>query len=148
MIWPPAVRRSFRGSATAIRIFGSVNRTYRINVIAAVGWVANTAGLDPAAAGIETDPRGFVRVDAYLRTSAPHIFAAGDGCLPCGYQRRARRINNHRGPGESYRKLHRPGICGILGRVAATATRQLNLRVSRQVHRVEDFQFIDLRSQE
>ncbi len=29
-------------------------------------------------AGVETDPRGYVRVDSYLRTTAPHIFAAGD----------------------------------------------------------------------
>src|SRR5262245_11232697 len=46
--------------------------------VVAVGWVANTAGLNLALAGVETDQRGFVRVDAYLRTSAPHIFAAGD----------------------------------------------------------------------
>lgn len=46
--------------------------------VVAVGWVANTAGLNLAAAGVETDHRGFVRVDPYLRTSAPHIFAAGD----------------------------------------------------------------------
>jgi pyruvate/2-oxoglutarate dehydrogenase complex dihydrolipoamide dehydrogenase (E3) component len=46
--------------------------------VVAVGWVANTAGLGLATAGVETDQRGFVRVDAYLRTSAPHIFAAGD----------------------------------------------------------------------
>ena len=46
--------------------------------IVAVGWVANTAALNLAAAGVETNQRSFVRVDAYLRTSAPHIFAAGD----------------------------------------------------------------------
>jgi dihydrolipoamide dehydrogenase len=46
--------------------------------VVAVGWVANTAGLNLVAAGVETDHRGFVRVDDYLRTSAPHIFAAGD----------------------------------------------------------------------
>ena len=46
--------------------------------VVAVGWVANTAGLSLATAGVETNHRGFVRVDAYLRTSAPHIFAAGD----------------------------------------------------------------------
>lgn len=47
-------------------------------VVVAVGWVANTARLDLAAAGVETDSWGFVRVDTHLRTSAPHIFAAGD----------------------------------------------------------------------
>jgi dihydrolipoamide dehydrogenase len=46
--------------------------------VVAVGWIANTAELNLAAAGVESDQRGFVRVDAYLRTSAPHIFAAGD----------------------------------------------------------------------
>jgi pyruvate/2-oxoglutarate dehydrogenase complex dihydrolipoamide dehydrogenase (E3) component len=46
--------------------------------VVAVGWVANTAELNVTASGVEIDPRGFVRVDTYLRTSAPHIFAAGD----------------------------------------------------------------------
>ena len=46
--------------------------------IMAVGWVADTAGLNLAAAGVETNQRGYIQVDAYLRTSAPHIFAAGD----------------------------------------------------------------------
>jgi pyruvate/2-oxoglutarate dehydrogenase complex dihydrolipoamide dehydrogenase (E3) component len=47
-------------------------------VVIAVGWVADTAGLNLAAAGVQTDPRGYVRVDEYLRTSAPNVFAAGD----------------------------------------------------------------------
>jgi len=47
-------------------------------VIMAVGWVADTVALNLAAAGVETDPRGYVRVDSYLQTSAPHVFAAGD----------------------------------------------------------------------
>jgi pyruvate/2-oxoglutarate dehydrogenase complex dihydrolipoamide dehydrogenase (E3) component len=46
--------------------------------VVAVGWVADTVGLDLASAGVETDARGFVRVDAYRQTSAPGIFAAGD----------------------------------------------------------------------
>src|SRR4051812_11527199 len=46
--------------------------------VLAVGWVADTAALSVATAGVETDQRGFVKVDAYLRTSTPHIFAAGD----------------------------------------------------------------------
>jgi pyruvate/2-oxoglutarate dehydrogenase complex dihydrolipoamide dehydrogenase (E3) component len=44
----------------------------------AVGWVADAAGLNLAKAGVETDSRGYVRVDNYLQTSTSHIFAAGD----------------------------------------------------------------------
>jgi pyruvate/2-oxoglutarate dehydrogenase complex dihydrolipoamide dehydrogenase (E3) component len=47
-------------------------------VVTAVGWSANTAALNLAAAGVETDARGFVRVDDHQRTSAAHVFAAGD----------------------------------------------------------------------
>jgi pyruvate/2-oxoglutarate dehydrogenase complex dihydrolipoamide dehydrogenase (E3) component len=46
--------------------------------VVAVGWVADTDGLNLAAAGVEVNQRKFVKVDEYLRTSAPHIFAAGD----------------------------------------------------------------------
>jgi pyruvate/2-oxoglutarate dehydrogenase complex dihydrolipoamide dehydrogenase (E3) component len=46
--------------------------------VVAVGWIANTVGLDLPIAGVELNPRGFVQVDSYLRTAAPHIFAAGD----------------------------------------------------------------------
>ena len=46
--------------------------------VVAVGWTANTAALDLPTAGVAINHRGFVHVDAYLRTSAPHIFAAGD----------------------------------------------------------------------
>ncbi len=46
--------------------------------VVAVGWTADTDGLGLADAGIETDQQGFVRVDSYLQTSAPHVFAAGD----------------------------------------------------------------------
>ena len=46
--------------------------------VVAVGWSANTAALNLPAAGVETDRRGYVRVDTAQRTTAPHIFAAGD----------------------------------------------------------------------
>ena len=46
--------------------------------VLAVGWVADIEGLRLASAGVETDHRGFVQVDGYLRTSTPNIFAAGD----------------------------------------------------------------------
>jgi pyruvate/2-oxoglutarate dehydrogenase complex dihydrolipoamide dehydrogenase (E3) component len=40
--------------------------------------VADSAGLDLVREGVETDARGFVRVDSSLRTTAPHVYAAGD----------------------------------------------------------------------
>jgi pyruvate/2-oxoglutarate dehydrogenase complex dihydrolipoamide dehydrogenase (E3) component len=46
--------------------------------VVAVGWVAATAGLALDRAGVQTDRRGYVEIDAHLRTSAPHVFAAGD----------------------------------------------------------------------
>ena len=47
-------------------------------VVVAVGWTAETEALNLGAAGVETNARGFVGVDSHLRTSADHIFAAGD----------------------------------------------------------------------
>ncbi|SNY62942.1 dihydrolipoyl dehydrogenase family protein [Paractinoplanes atraurantiacus] len=46
--------------------------------VAAIGWLADTAGLNLGAAGVDTNARGYVQVDAELRTSAEHVFAAGD----------------------------------------------------------------------
>jgi dihydrolipoamide dehydrogenase len=43
-----------------------------------MGWVANTSELELSKAGVETNARGFVRVDEFLKTSAANIFAAGD----------------------------------------------------------------------
>jgi pyruvate/2-oxoglutarate dehydrogenase complex dihydrolipoamide dehydrogenase (E3) component len=46
--------------------------------VVAAGWVADNAALNLAAAGVAPDDRGFIKTDKYMRTSAPHIFAAGD----------------------------------------------------------------------
>ena len=46
--------------------------------VIAVGWTANTSGLDPGVAGVQLDERGFVTVDEYMRTSAHGVYAAGD----------------------------------------------------------------------
>src|SRR5437660_3280831 len=68
---PGGVRMNYRHDGDRHRAEASL-------AVVAVGWQANTAGLNLTAAGVETDERGFVRVDLHLRTSAPHIFAAGD----------------------------------------------------------------------
>ena len=73
---------SFEKTANGVRMFfvkdGQRESVEASLVVTAIGWVANTAGLELAKAGIETNDRGFIRVNDFLQTSAPHIFAAGD----------------------------------------------------------------------
>lgn len=47
-------------------------------VLLATGRIAYTEDLNLTAAGIEVTPRGAVKVDEYLRTSIPNIWAMGD----------------------------------------------------------------------
>jgi pyruvate/2-oxoglutarate dehydrogenase complex dihydrolipoamide dehydrogenase (E3) component len=76
------VIESFEKTPDGIRMYfckdGQQENTEASLAVIAIGWAANTAGLDLARAGVETDKRDFVRVDEFLRTSAPHVFAAGD----------------------------------------------------------------------
>ena len=73
---------SFEKTSTGVRMRFSkdgIQRSAEAALVAvAAGWVADTAGLNLSAAGVAGDHRGFVKVDEYLRTSTPHIFAAGD----------------------------------------------------------------------
>lgn len=46
-------------------------------VVLSVGWPGNVGGLNLEAAGVETE-RSYVKVNDYMQTTAPHIFAAGD----------------------------------------------------------------------
>ncbi len=68
---PSGVRMNFTRNAAPEKAEAAL-------VVVAIGWQANTEGLNLAAAGVETDDRGFVKVDSHLRTTAPHVFAAGD----------------------------------------------------------------------
>jgi dihydrolipoamide dehydrogenase len=76
------VIESFEKTADGVRMRFSKNGAHDCAdaaiAVVAVGWVADIAPLNLPAAGVQTDERGFVRVDDYLRTSAAHIFAAGD----------------------------------------------------------------------
>ena len=47
-------------------------------LLVATGRRANSDGLNMGATGVETDPRGFVKVDPYMRTSVEGIWALGD----------------------------------------------------------------------
>ncbi len=48
------------------------------HLLLAAGRTPNTDALDLAAAGVETDERGHIRVDGQLATSAPGVWALGD----------------------------------------------------------------------
>jgi pyruvate/2-oxoglutarate dehydrogenase complex dihydrolipoamide dehydrogenase (E3) component len=48
------------------------------DVLLATGRRPNTDDLGLDKAGVKTDGRGYIEVDDFLRTSAPHIFALGD----------------------------------------------------------------------
>jgi len=48
------------------------------HLLLAVGRVPNSDRLNLAAAGVETDSRGYIRVNAVMQTTASHIFAVGD----------------------------------------------------------------------
>ncbi len=47
-------------------------------VLVAIGRRPITEGLDPAAAGVELDDRGFVKTDDFLKTTAANIWSVGD----------------------------------------------------------------------
>jgi mercuric reductase len=47
-------------------------------LLVATGRRPNTEELGLAEAGVEMDPKGFIRVDEHMRTSDPDVFAAGD----------------------------------------------------------------------
>ncbi|MCS0504820.1 FAD-containing oxidoreductase [Ancylobacter mangrovi] len=59
------------GSGGGARIPGS-------DVLLAIGRRPNTDDLGLAAAGIETDERGYITVDDHLQTSVPSVYAMGD----------------------------------------------------------------------
>ena len=76
------VIESFEKTPDGVRMYfskdGRQESTEADLAVTAIGWAANTADLDLFHAGVQIDERDFVCVDEFLRTSAPHIFDAGD----------------------------------------------------------------------
>ncbi|EXJ93785.1 hypothetical protein A1O1_02178 [Capronia coronata CBS 617.96] len=57
---------------------GGIKSLLASHLLVATGRNPNTEALNLAAAGIEVDARGYIKVDDYLATSAPDIYALGD----------------------------------------------------------------------
>lgn len=58
---------------------GAATRTLSgSHLLAATGRIPNSDRLNPTAAGIATDERGYLRVNAQLETNVPRIYALGD----------------------------------------------------------------------
>ena len=73
-----------RGAEKAIRFRGADGRADAISVdeiLVGAGRAPNVEGLGLDAAGVEHDPARGVRVDDFLRTANPRIYAAGDVCM-------------------------------------------------------------------
>jgi dihydrolipoamide dehydrogenase len=73
---------SFEKTPTGVRMnFSKDGKKENVEAtlaVVAVGWVADTGAMNLAAAGVDINQRKYVKVDEYLRTTAPRIFAAGD----------------------------------------------------------------------
>ncbi len=72
----------FESSPSGVRLVhcanGATDSVDATVAVVAAGWVAATTGLKLDAAGVRTDRRGYIAVDSQLRTTVPHVFAAGD----------------------------------------------------------------------
>jgi pyruvate/2-oxoglutarate dehydrogenase complex dihydrolipoamide dehydrogenase (E3) component len=64
---------------------GNVATTVVDEILTGIGRVPAVSGLDLEAAGVAFDAEGGVRVDDFLRTTNPRIYAAGDVCLEHKY---------------------------------------------------------------
>lgn len=90
-----AVQRILRDEGVDIRTDAKIRRVRRVSegvavelesgeevraerLLLAIGRRPNTEGVGLEKAGVETNGHGEVVVDEFLRTSAPHVFAAGD----------------------------------------------------------------------
>lgn len=71
------IERAGKELALAYRLGGGVQTLLAEAVVLSTGWLGNLDGLNLPAAGVETDGR-YVLTDQTCRTSAPHIYAAGD----------------------------------------------------------------------
>jgi len=72
------VERAGEGVALSVKLHGSQQTLSAEKLLVSTGRRPNTQEIGLEQAGVEIDPAGAVRVDRTLRTSVPHIWAAGD----------------------------------------------------------------------
>lgn len=72
------VSRTADGYVLSVEGIADVTELRADQLLVATGRQPNTEALGLEAAGVETDGRGFIRVDAYLRTTHSDVYAAGD----------------------------------------------------------------------
>jgi pyruvate/2-oxoglutarate dehydrogenase complex dihydrolipoamide dehydrogenase (E3) component len=67
------------GGVTVSAKVGGESRTITgSHILLATGRVPQTKALNLPAAGVEVNERGFIKVNEYLQTTTPHIYAVGD----------------------------------------------------------------------
>ena len=71
------IERTPDGTELFYTFQGEVRGLMAEAIFLSTGWLGNLDPLNLTAAGVEVN-RNYVRVDDFLQTSAPHIFAAGD----------------------------------------------------------------------
>ena len=72
------VEKDQSGLSLTISISGSEKTIKGSHLLVAAGRAANTEDLNLASAGVETDKKGYIRVNEFLETSAEGIYAIGD----------------------------------------------------------------------
>jgi pyruvate/2-oxoglutarate dehydrogenase complex dihydrolipoamide dehydrogenase (E3) component len=73
-----AVSRQGDGIRVEYRVGDSRASVTGSHLLVATGRTPNTEALNLLAAEVDTDDRGYIRVDERLETSAPHVYAVGD----------------------------------------------------------------------
>ena len=73
-----SMKRTKQGVAIGVECGEGAPEVRGSHILLAVGRVPNTDDLGLDAAGVETDARGYIKVDEELRTSNPGVWALGD----------------------------------------------------------------------
>jgi pyruvate/2-oxoglutarate dehydrogenase complex dihydrolipoamide dehydrogenase (E3) component len=71
--------RSGEGVSLMVRTPSGEQKVEGSDILVAAGRVPNTAGIGLDEAGIELDARGYIRVNERLETTAPNVWAIGEG---------------------------------------------------------------------